>query len=641
MRLLLILYLCARATAIAISPDWQTVYSDDSAPLLLHDSWQLYNDDDEEDVIQVPSLPSDLWTILWKTGRIIDDPYFDRNFLTQRQAWMGNVTTVDGLEIRQRTWTFVRSMKELQRAANGTSYLLVIESIKMGAVIEADGVVLETVTDQFLRSSIPLPAGTKSLKIIFDPNISTDGRFMACSGGWDWSPYTRTGDGRGSRTGTLGVVQPIYLVPMLDPMVIHAVVPKLYYDGPYPTRPLNKGNFTVQVDVHFEWYGNSMKEHVVLMKTDFTSDIQRVSLTCGQPKATIVLEAKDVDLWWPRGMGKQSLYHIYIALDNPSSKWIKRRIGFRTVAVVTTDDTNSSLVRDIEKKEGSGGHGLFFRVNGAIVNCRGANMVPMDVMEGRWTTEAHRSLVQSAARANMNMLRVWGGGAILPDMFYDTCDETGILVYHDLMFVGEQNHSAFRTNTIEREIRHIVRKVSSHPSIILWSGCNECDYYGGDMSIYENFVLSTVASEDDSRAIWPSSPSSYGWETGVDTAYSRPNGKPLKIRNIGRHKLEVHGPYLRGFSDTYPGVNGIHSNETFETHIPPSFENIGEKAIGPQFPNFFVSEFGASVSSSFESLSATLLQSTWSLHGGSGPDSCMHVIGSLNICNGTNVMAER
>ena len=116
---------------------------------------------------------------------------------------------------------------------------------------------------------------------------------------------------------------------------------------------------------------------------------------------------------------------------------------------------------------------MYFRINGALVWARGANFVPMDQLEGRLTASAHRKVVQSASAANMNMIRVWGGGMIPPDDFYDACDEEGIMVYHDMMFVEEQFHGPQNTSTEELEIRHIVRKLSSHPSIVLWVGCNE------------------------------------------------------------------------------------------------------------------------------------------------------------------------
>lgn len=228
---------------------------------------------------------------------------------------------------------------------------------------------------------------------------------------------------------------------------------------------------------------------------------------------------------------------------------------------MTIDESDEDvLLRDSnEQSEGSGSHGMYFRVNGALVLARGANFIPMDQLEGRLSEEAHRIAVRSAADANMNMMRIWGGGMVLPDAFYDACDEEGILLYHDMMFVDEAGHRPVQTPIVEAEIRHLVRSLSSHPAIAVWNGCNECQVVRGTPSeIYATFVMQTVAEEDDTRSIWPSSPSKHGWKTGVYTIDSRPNGRPLSTWGPDDFKsdLETHGPYMRSYSKGFPGVNG-------------------------------------------------------------------------------------
>lgn len=105
-----------------------------------------------------------------------------------------------------------------------------------------------------------------------------------------------------------------------------------------------------------------------------------------------------------------------------------------------------------------------------------------------------RRIVQSAADANMNMLRVWGGGVFLPDAFYEAADEAGLLLYHDMQFAQfghepppvygniSRNESSGGSGVVpnrdpfhvERELRHQVRRLSHHASIAVWDGCNEC-----------------------------------------------------------------------------------------------------------------------------------------------------------------------
>jgi beta-mannosidase len=257
--------------------------------------------------------------------------------------------------------------------------------------------------------------------------------------------------------------------------------------------------------------------------------------------------------------------------------------GFRTSAIVTINETalDAAVMADQEEglreeEEGTGMHGMYIRVNGALVMARGANIIPNDQLEGRYAKnpndklpstneKAYEIIVQSAAAANMNMIRVWGGGKVLPQTFYDTCDTHGILLYQDQMFVDEDNHGPHQTETIRREIQHMVRSLASHPSIVVWNGCNECQVVmGTESEIYATFVLQTVAAEDDTRSIWPSSPSKYGWETGVNRYDSKPNGKSLATRNPADHQkdatLETHGPYMRAWSKDYPGVNGVNQH---------------------------------------------------------------------------------
>jgi hypothetical protein len=88
-----------------------------------------------------------------------------------------------------------------------------------------------------------------------------------------------------------------------------------------------------------------------------------------------------------------------------------------------------------------------------------------------------------------------------------------------------------------QEIQHNVRRLSHHPSIIVWDGCNEC----GGQGIYNDFVVTTVAKEDKSRAVWPSCPAC-GYVSGVDMLYGLPNGKPLKPRPVRASYLTAPTP---------------------------------------------------------------------------------------------------
>ena len=146
-------------------------------------------------------VPGDLLTDLLHAG-VIQDPYFNRDFLTQSHVWMGP-RRHDKDQERTRTWTYSTQFT-IPDATNAT-YFLVAESIKMGARVQLNGVVVGLASNQFRRYLFHLtaeallrgalqPGGNRrhELEIVFDPSISTNGRFMACSGGWDWAPYVRS-----------------------------------------------------------------------------------------------------------------------------------------------------------------------------------------------------------------------------------------------------------------------------------------------------------------------------------------------------------------------------------------------------------------------------------------------------------------
>jgi beta-mannosidase len=205
---------------------------------------------------------------------------------------------------------------------------------------------------------------------------------------------------------------------------------------------------------------------------------------------------------------------------------------------------DSAYLEKAAVEEGSDDFTMFLRVNGEPIYARGANMVALDQLEGRTNDALYRRMVQSAADAGMNMIRIWGGGSFLTGAYYSACDELGVLVYHDMMFAVEtgQPHLAYASDTVEKELRHQIRRLASHPSVAIWDGCNECrvvmqkddpsnkthsSYYPHGTEVYATFVLRTVVEEDRSRVIWPSCPAS-GWASGVHRLTGLPTGGPLR-----------------------------------------------------------------------------------------------------------------
>jgi len=166
-------------------------------------------------------------------------------------------------------------------------------------------------------------------------------------------------------------------------------------------------------------------------------------------------------LWETNGTGNQPLYHLRVEVSKDKEiEKIEKRFGLRTVAL----DTRSDSI----------GTAFTFIVNGKPVFMKGANWIPADFFPYRVSPEKYRTLLQSCKEANINMLRVWGGGIYEDDLFYDLCDELGILVWQDFMFACAlyPADSTFLQN-VAKEAQEQILRLRNHPSLALWCGNNE------------------------------------------------------------------------------------------------------------------------------------------------------------------------
>ena len=214
-------------------------------------------------------------------------------------------------------------------------------------------------------------------------------------------------------------------------------------------------------------------------------------------------------LWWPNGAGKQEFYTYTI---NVGSQRIARKVGLRKIEVLNTPDKDES---------GKPGARMAFRVNGRELFMKGANWIPCSAFENEQTSERYRDLLESAAAANMNMIRVWGGGQYEKDCFYEICDELGILLWHDLMFSCAAYPGDERfLGSVREELNHQILRLRDHASIAMWCGDNECvgalNWFGetkDDKPYYKKMLEArhkasdeAVAKYDPQRTFWPSSP---------------------------------------------------------------------------------------------------------------------------------------
>lgn len=194
--------------------------------------------------------------------------------------------------------------------------------------------------------------------------------------------------------------------------------------------------------------------------------VQHVKLVTGSNKVECAIEIVNPKLWWSRGLGEPQRYKFdaafTISKEDSATARKSVRTGLRSIKLVRTPD-----------KYGSS---FYFELNGVPVFAKGANHIPNDSFFTEVTAERYRHEIASAAESNFNMLRVWGGGIYEQDIFYELCDEYGIMVWQDFMFAcsmypGDQ---AFLDN-VRGEAEDNVRRLRNYASIVLWCGNNEID----------------------------------------------------------------------------------------------------------------------------------------------------------------------
>ncbi|MEW9617545.1 glycoside hydrolase family 2 protein, partial [Shinella sp. S4-D37] len=257
-----------------------------------------------------------------------------------------------------------------------------------------------------------------------------------CHFGWDWN----------IAVAPLGLYGTIALKKLERARIEHVV-----------TRQVHNADGSVYLKVTATVFAKNPD----IVALHFALDGERVRLDAGvgagETAVTHVFEIAEPRLWWPAGSGEQALYTLAVELAGDA---VTRQIGLRRIALDTTPDAAGSR--------------FALKVNGREIFCRGANWIPADALFSLSSPERAADLLGSARAANMNMIRVWGGGFYEPDWFYDLCDRLGLLVWQDFMFACNLYPSTedFLDN-VAREVDYQVRRLSSHPSIALWCGDNE------------------------------------------------------------------------------------------------------------------------------------------------------------------------
>lgn len=377
--------------------------------------------------------------------------------------------------------------------------------------------------------------------------------------GWDWGP----------RLVTSGIWRPVSLKAWDEARIENLQIVQNEVSE-------EKATFTAVFEVEAEKRGKA----VLTVKNDDTVLASaEIQLQEGIEKYEVDFEIQSPKLWWTNGLGEAHLYNITGELQAGERKISeKTRIGVRTIELVREEDEHGSS--------------FYFKLNGHPVFMKGANIIPNDMFIPRVTDENYRTMIETTKNSNMNMLRVWGGGIYEEDIFYDLCDENGILVWQDFMFACAMfpNDEPFLEN-IRQEAIDNVKRLRNHPSIALWCGNNEiltawntwgwkgiAERQGEDVpekvwqayvDIFHKTLPEVVEEFDPSRSYWGSSPSS-----GLGVQADLVNGDEHYWGVWwGKEPFETYATHLARFMSEY-GFQSFPEMSTVKKYAEPEDYDI-------------------------------------------------------------------
>ncbi len=534
------------------------------------------------------AVPGDVHAALIAAGRI-PDPFYDRNedacrWVEDREWWYRTTfpgpdpplasderlqLVFEGLDTFATIWL---NGQELGRSAN----------MFRAAVFDVTGQVQPGVANSLAVRFAPPLTSVDDVPAPPNPLPIGDARRVCMrkaqyAYGWDWGP----------RLPGLGIWRPVRLLRQRRAAIagVHVTTRAL-------TPAHDRADVHVAVEVDRFAAAGPLTVAVTLPWPGDAAPAAggEIVLPDGQAAAAIALAVPAPRLWWTADLGEPALYTLRVELrqDGVLLASQEQAAGIRTLTLDQAPDPEEPGTR-------------FFRfvLNGVPIFARGANWIPADLFAGRVPAARYTALLEQARDAHMNMLRVWGGGLYEPDVFYDTCDRLGILVWQDFMFACAaypERPESFVAN-VTAEVAYQIRRLRNHPALALWCGNNENQVTfellaslprpaGAEAPAapalegtlyYEQIMPRLVAALDGATPYWPGSP------------YSGP-GVPANSQRVG----DVHDwTVWHGFDDTTDVL-------TLFTQGPRPEQVAFTRYAEDQ--GRFISEFGIHASPVFETL---------------------------------------
>ena len=281
---------------------------------------------------------------------------------------------------------------------------------------------------------------------LFNKKISIFARKAGYHYGWDWGP----------RLVTSGIWRPVYIRAWSDLRINDVFIEQKEVGA---GRAVIAGHVELDADKDMNGVLVTITDEVTgRVLGEWQADLKR-----GTNQVTVDFVLHKPKLWWSNGLGEPFLYRfrtdIIAGGELLDSK--TERVGIRSLKVVHQPDKD--------------GHTFYIELNGRPVFAKGANYIPLDNFLPRVTPENYKRTILDAAGVNMNMLRVWGGGIYENDVFYDLCDEYGIMIWQDFMFACSMYPAeGALLDNIHQEAVDNVKRLRNHACIALWCGNNEC-----------------------------------------------------------------------------------------------------------------------------------------------------------------------
>ncbi len=281
--------------------------------------------------------------------------------------------------------------------------------------------------------------------------------------GWDWGPVLTSS----------GISKPIYL--------------KSWNDFKIDAMYLNQKTLTdtvAELEAQFE-VKSTLEDPITIAV--YVNEVLNSEVELAEVSETfsIPFQIKNPKRWWPHNVGEPYLYDIKCIVKKQGTLLdsISLKKGLRTMKLVTEKD--------------SIGESFYFKVNGVPVYAKGANYIPQHSFQNQVKNKDYEKLLNDAVEANMNMLRVWGGGIYENDIFYELCDEKGLMVWQDFMFACAMypGDEAFLQN-VKIEATQQVKRLRNYASIALWCGNNE------NNEGWKRWGWQANRSEEEKEEIW-------------------------------------------------------------------------------------------------------------------------------------------